>query len=154
MLTLTTVSIQEAPALRAVNADKGIKKETFSSDRVLLSDEVHDAIRAKMTEALEDYMVQIADPASYEDDILPEELAKVDFDHVLASMQANIDTFKLDAGGGYTATHKAALIGTPTGTNDEDGNAYVIEAIDFIAPKNRGVTTATGTAKKGGSMSL
>ena len=139
MLTLTTVAIQESPELRAVNADKGITKEMFKSDRVLLADEVHAAVRSKMAEALADYIDQIADEASYDCDT-----SAVDFTHIRESMQANIDNFKLDAGTGYTSTHKANLIALGQ-----------CEAIDFIAPKKRGDGTATASVSaKSGVLSL
>ncbi len=139
MLTLTTVAIQESPALRAVNAEKGISKDMFKSDRVLLADEVHDAVRAKIGDALIDYIDQMVDAGSYDCDT-----SAVNFDHIRAGLIANINNFKLDAGGGFTSTHKANLIASGQ-----------CEAEDFIAPKNRGGGTTTASASaKSGSLSL
>jgi hypothetical protein len=143
MLTLTQVAIQESPKLRAVNADKGISKDVLQSDRVLLADEVHTAIRGKISEVLADYVDQICDPDSYPD-VSEAELAGVDFDHIRAGIEANINLIKIDAGTGFTSTHKADLIAAGT-----------CEAIDFVCPSKRdgGSTTATKTAKSG-TMSL
>ena len=151
MLKLTTVRIQESGDLRAVNAEKGISKDMFSSDRVLVADEVHEAVRAKMLEVLEPYITQMVDPENYSSDT-----SSVDFDHIRASLEQNIADFKIDAGSGFTATHKAALIGTVLDTiNSETGEQNTIEAIDFVKPDNRdGAKTSTSSSAKTGTMSL
>lgn len=140
MLKLTQVKIQESPELRGVNQDKGITSDDLTCDRVLLSDPVHAAIHGKMTEALEGYMDQIA--------LFAEENGK-DGEKVRTSMEASILKFKLDAGGGYTDTHKADLIENGTASGVE------VEAIDFVAPKNRGgATPSASSSEVTGEMEL
>jgi hypothetical protein len=143
MLTLTQVAIQESPKLRAVNADKGISKDVLQSDRVLLADEVHTAIRGKIAEVLTDYVDQICDPDSYPD-VSEAELEKVDFAHIRAGIEANINLIKIDAGTGFTSTHKADLIANGT-----------CIAIDFVCPTKRdGATAGVTKTAKAGSMIL
>jgi hypothetical protein len=127
-IKLTAIKIQESSKLRGLNQDKGITSEDLTTDRVLLADPVQDKIRSLMVEATEYIMDQVADFAT--------ENGK-DGDKIKASMIANIMKFKLDAGGGYTDTHKASLI-----ANGTDSNVEVI-AEDFIDPKNRGGATAS-----------
>ena len=140
MLKLTAIKVQESPKLRGVNQDKGITSEDLTTDRVLLSDDVHCAIRSKMVEALSGYIEQIGSFA--------EDNGK-DGDKIIEAMTANIMKFKIDAGGGYTDCHKAELIANGT----ESGVEVVAE--DFIDPKNRGgATTSTSSNDVTGEMEL
>jgi hypothetical protein len=152
-LTLTQVAIQESPKLRAVNADKGITKELLQSDRVLLGDDIHTAVRGKIAEALADYVDQICDRDTYPD-VSEKELDATDFDHIRAGIMANINLIKIDAGTGFTSTHKANLIGMELDTPDENGEVQLILAIDFVCPSKRGESATVAKSAKSGTMSL
>lgn len=148
MLTLTQIKIQESADLRAINEAKGITSELLTSDRLLVSDEVHTAVRDVMRSALGDYLDKMTDPANYEG------ADGVDFDAIRTSLEDNINSFKIDSGTGFTNTHKASILGTVVGT-DEEGNEVVVEAIDFVKPANRGgASTDNKPAAKGGSFAL
>lgn len=140
MLKLTQIKIQESVPLRGANQEKGITSEDLTSDRVLLNDDVQEAIHGKMVDALSGYIDQIA--------AFAEENGK-DGSLVAEAMTRNIQRFKLDAGGGYTDGHKARLI-----ANGTDSGVEVVKD-DFVDPKNRGVSTgSTSSSAITGGMEL
>lgn len=146
MMKLVTIKIQESPKLRGVNQDKGITSDDLSTDRVTVADAVHGKIHEVMSEQLGYILDQLCDPANFAD---VEAAEKVDMEKVRSSMEANILKFKIDAGGGYTDTHKAHLVANGTDSGVE------VTPVDFIDPKNRGGSeTASKPSENGGNIEL
>lgn len=138
MITLTQGMVKVSEKIKGQLVEWGILESMRKYDMVSISDEaVHNKVHALMTEALEPLMDQIANFA---------ESNGKEGALILEAMQNNINSFRLDAGSGYTAAHKASLVGTVT---EQD---HVIALTDFDPPKTG--TTAAPKNEVSGEIEL
>jgi hypothetical protein len=129
MLRLTSVKIQDNTTLRGAMAEKGVNPSELSIPRVVIeSPRVHAKVHELMKEALLPLVQKIADFGG-SNGASTEVLA--------ACMLENIESFRLDAGSGYTSTRKLQLV--------EEGR---LTAEDFIPPK-KGGTVSSGNVVTG-----
>ena len=143
MITKTSIKIQDNVTLRGALADKGLDESVLSIPRVLFDREsarddagkaikvpcaIDEKVHAVMKEGLEGIISQLA--------AFSEGNEEGSGARVRAAMEANIDGFRLDAGGGYTTTRKAELIA--------EG---ILSAADFVPPAKTG-------AKKVGAKAI
>lgn len=141
MIRLTAIKIQDNTTLRGAMAQKGLEESELSIPRVLFEREsgtsdtgkaiklpcaIDDKVHAVMKQGLDGIIQQIAEFA---------DANGVDGERIRQSMHANIDSFRLDAGGGYTTQRKAELI-----------EAGQLVAEDFVPPAKAGKASTSGNA--------